>query len=213
MPRRPPSPTRFPYTTLFRSRSDDAAWNLGVFAERLRGVDPRVAALTTSHALGLLARQAPPAAWQIALVAASALFSAGTALHLRRRFGRGSPRLARAGLPLASAAALLAAASAASLAAWGVFADPRASLLASDALLHSIPTDAETSQAKRPLPAGSVVTADREFLGWTRVELETGESGWLRGASLVRLYARPPADAAPALAGMGDGRAEPGSRS
>jgi len=56
-----------------------------------------------------------------------------------------------------------------------------------------VPTDAEQKQQQKPLAAGTLVVVERDFLGWVKVGLRGGESGWLRHADLVPLYAAPSA--------------------
>ena len=53
--------------------------------------------------------------------------------------------------------------------------------------LRRVPTDADTPQTERPLPAGSLVTIEREFLTWRQVRRANGETGWLRTTTLVDL--------------------------
>jgi hypothetical protein len=76
---------------------------------------------------------------------------------------------------------------------WGAMADPRAAAVAVPAVLRSLPTDATTAEQERPLGSGAVVKAEQEFLGWVRIVLDTGETGWLRQGEIVPLYARPSA--------------------
>ena len=77
--------------------------------------------------------------------------------------------------------------------AYGPLADPAAALVAANPILRSVPTDAEPPQQQKPLPAGTLVVVERDFLGWTKVYLRSGESGWLRRGDLVPLYAAPSA--------------------
>src|SRR5262249_41043862 len=86
---------------------------------------------------------------------------------------------------LVGAAALLA------LRAYGPLADPRAAVVAAQAALRSVPTDAEAAQQQRPIPPGAFSIAERSFLGWTKIDLSSGESGWVRSGDLVPLYAAP----------------------
>jgi hypothetical protein len=51
-----------------------------------------------------------------------------------------------------------------------------------------VPTDAVPGDDAPPLAAGSVVLAERDFLGWARVTRPDGAVGWVRRADLVPLY-------------------------
>ena len=82
------------------------------------------------------------------------------------------------------AAALL---SAVALSEYGNLGTPAAAMLSEDARLRSVPTDADTPQTERPIPAGSLVTIEREFLTWRQVRRANGETGWLRTTTLVDL--------------------------
>jgi hypothetical protein len=176
-------------------RSADLRFNLRLFAARAGRVDPAIARLLEGGGAAALARLASPAEWQGVLLVGAALFCAGAGLVLARRFrggGRGAPLARAAG----GAGVLAALAAAAALRGYGLLADPGAALLVRDTRLRSVPTDAETPQAERPLEAGSLVALRGEFLGWRRVRRPNGEEGWLREAALAPLYA-PPASASP----------------
>jgi len=60
-------------------------------------------------------------------------------------------------------------------------------------VLRSVPTEAEPAAQQKPLPAGTLVVVEGDFLGWTKVELDGGETGWLRRGDLVPLYGVPSA--------------------
>lgn len=169
----------------------DAAvrWNASALAAAVPGLDGRIAALLADDSLASLAS---PAAWQALCFAGGLLACAGAAAMVRRRYGA-TPRLARLG-PVALLGGLALAGTATfSLHAYGPLADPRAALVAGQPLLRSVPTDAEAAQQQKPLPAGTLVLAEREFLGWMKVTLRGGETGWLRHGDLVPLYAAPSA--------------------
>jgi len=169
-------------------RNDDVRWNARAFAARVPGLDRRIAALIDSPPH--LATLASPAAWQALLVIAALVACTGGALALRRRYhaghARGGPALAVVGLLVAGAALL-------SLRAYGALADPRAALVAGQPVLRSVPTEAEPAAQQKPLPAGTLVVVEGDFLGWTKVELDGGETGWLRRGDLVPLYGVPSA--------------------
>ena len=170
-------------------RNPDVRWNARAFAAQVPGLDRGAAALIAAPGV---AAAVSPAAWQLLLVAGALLGCGGAAVLLRRRY---HPAAARAGIGVALLVAgiALAGTSTLSLRAYGTLADPRAALVAGQPVLRSVPTDAEQAQQQRPLPAGTLVVVDHDFLGWVKVGLRGGESGWLRHADLVPLYAPPSA--------------------
>src|SRR5262249_14105950 len=74
---------------------------------------------------------------------------------------------------------------------YGPVATPGAAVVAEQAILRSVRTEAESPQQQEPLAARAAVTVQQAFLGWTKVERSDGETGWLRHHELVPLYAAP----------------------
>ena len=83
--------------------------------------------------------------------------------------------------------------SAVSLQQYGILARPNAAMVAESGVLRSVPTEAQEEQAQRPIVAGTLVEQTGRFLGWVKVQLPSGESGWLREDALVAFYESPPA--------------------
>jgi hypothetical protein len=71
---------------------------------------------------------------------------------------------------------------------YGEAANPRAAIAWHQALLRSVPTEADTQQKTSSLPAGSIGVVDKEFLGWVRLAFENGQTGWVRREDIVSLY-------------------------
>jgi len=167
-------------------------WNLNAFGSRVPGADGVLRELAAAAGAARLARVASPAAWQALLVAGVAAFCLGSAMHLRRRYRH--DRQAR-GRSLAFApltiGAIIGLAALVSLRTYGALAVPTSALVAEPTVLRSVPTDAQDAQQHKPVAPGAVVLMDRQFLGWTRVMLASGERGWLRATELVPFYAAP----------------------
>jgi hypothetical protein len=170
-------------------RHADVRWNTAAFAARVPGFDRAAAALLAAPAL---VTAVSPASWQMLVGSGALLFSIGGALAVRRRYRtvRGRAWLAPALLVLGG---VLTAGSALALRAYGTLGDPRAAVVAGQPVLRSVPTDAETAQQQKPLPAGTLVVVEQDFLGWVKVGLRDGETGWVRHGDLVPLYAAPSA--------------------
>ncbi|WED66002.1 BatD family protein [Synoicihabitans lomoniglobus] len=54
--------------------------------------------------------------------------------------------------------------------------------------LRSVPTAANAAQKMVPLPAGSLATGVRSFLGWTQLAFPNGQTGWVRTDELTWIY-------------------------
>ncbi len=74
------------------------------------------------------------------------------------------------------------------LRAVGPAADPAAVLVWRSATLRAVPTDVGDQQVTADLPAGTLARLDHEFLGWRRLVLPDGNSGWVRADALVPLW-------------------------
>jgi hypothetical protein len=171
--------------------------NAASFAATLPGVEPATAALLA----GGLAALAAPATWQITLVGSLAVLALGAALVLRRFYLGGivrSPRAweATSGRPymwLALGAAGLgmlgSATSGIALRRWGPMTDPRAVAVVAESALRAVPTDAAPDDRAGVVAAGTLATGEQTFLGWTKISLGNGDSGWVRNGDLVALYA------------------------
>lgn len=153
---------------------------LSEFAAMLPGTDATVQGL---------AHGAQPAnwlavwQWQVALLIGCGVIAAAIGLFLLKH-----PRVA-------GAAALLGvvtvAGAGAALRQFGGLADPQAALVAQDVALRALPTDAAPADDAPRLPAGTLVRAEQQFLGWTAVRLADGGRGWLRRGELVEIYSAP----------------------
>jgi len=164
----------------------DVRWNLAAFAALVPGVDRALARFASDAEAPRPARLASPAAWQMLALAGACVLAVGLAMILWSLHSARDWRALAAGVALTGA--VLGAVAWASLRQYGALADPGAALLATPAALRSVPTDAESAAPPRALPAGAVVVVDRHFLGWARVTLADGESGWLRSDALVPFW-------------------------
>jgi hypothetical protein len=180
-----------------KGRSGHAlAETVAAFAQAPRQVPVRVALSERAAALPgadaivhTLAQGAQPAnwlavwQWQLALLAGCMVGAAAIGLSLLQR-----PRVACAAALLG---VITAAGAGLALHQFGGLADPQAALVAQDVALRALPTDAAPADDAPRLPAGTLVRAEKEFLGWTAVRLADGGRGWLRRGELVEIYSAP----------------------
>jgi tetratricopeptide (TPR) repeat protein len=128
--------------------------------------------------------------WQTLALASAVLLLLAPATLIVAAYRAGSAsrlgfflRLAAFAIPaLALAAALLA------LQAHGPLARPEAVLVWKTATLRAVPTDAGEQKVTATLPAGTVARVDKIFLGWRRLVLPDGNTGWVRTEPLVGLW-------------------------
>ncbi len=168
--------------------NDTLRWNLALGYERAGYVVSDLVAFTTPGPLQQVARLASPAEWQRLLAAATALAALALALLLARGYGLIRSWVNMVALFALALALVAAAAAAAGIHAYGPAADARAALVWRSAILHSIPTEAGTTQKTSPLPAGNLAIADKTFLGWSRLVFDNGQTGWVRTDDLVSLW-------------------------
>jgi hypothetical protein len=71
---------------------------------------------------------------------------------------------------------------------YGIAAKENAVVVSRTGILRSIPTEADTTQKTTPLAAGSIAQVDNNFLGWSRLAFENGQTGWVRNEELVPLW-------------------------
>jgi hypothetical protein len=141
-----------------------------------------------------LARRLTVHDWQLlALAAALVLLALTPVAYLFARFARGpfgSASFFIGHLSLVvGAAALLAALLA--LRAHGPAAAPEAVLVWQADTLRAVPTELGEQEVTTDLPAGTLARVDKDFLGWRRLVLRDGNTGWVRAESLVGLWAAP----------------------
>ncbi len=156
-------------------RTDVVRDNLASLIAQAPSADPTLVPLASRRTIAAVAS---PWTWQITAIASAVLAGFGLLVIPRRR-------LAIAALAVGAAGAVT---SAVALHQYGPLTDPQAALIASAAPLRAVPTDAQPAEGAPALPIGAVVTVDRHFLGWTRVQSREGINGWLRHADVVELY-------------------------
>lgn len=135
-----------------------------------------------------------PASWQRLALLAAFVAAAGLCVMICSLYSLGTPLLSRnalqwTGRGIAALGTLVLVTALLSWNAYGAFAHPEAAMLVQNANVGPIPTDLVSMEETSPLSAGSVVIAGRSFLGWRQVEAEREISGWVRGNTLMPLYA------------------------
>ena len=168
--------------------NDILRWNLALGYEHAGYVASDLVAFTAPGPLQLLARLASPAEWQRLLAAAATLAATALALLLARGYGLVGSWAKFAAIFALVLALVAAGAAGAGIHAYGQAADARTALVWRSATLHSIPTEAGTTQKTSPLPAGNLAVVDKPFLGWSRLVFDNGQTGWVRTDDLVSLW-------------------------
>lgn len=132
-----------------------------------------------------------PRSWQILALSAAAFLLLSPAALIVARYAppaRGVSALGT-GVFLVSLVAL--SASWLALRAYGPAAHPEAVLVWRDATLRAVPTEVGEQKVTSSLPAGTVARIDKPFLGWRRLALPDGTTGWVRVDALVGLWRVP----------------------
>jgi tetratricopeptide (TPR) repeat protein len=165
-------------------RSEAIRWQLRLALSKTGSTPAPLAPLLD----GAVAAQLTPARWQHLLVAGAALAALAFVLALARFYEPPPRKRPLAPALLFAAAAVALAWALAALKTYGILADTRTALVWQQTALRSTPTEAGDAQQTVPVPAGSAVLVEKEFLGWRRVSFENGQTGWLRSENLVPLW-------------------------
>lgn len=135
-----------------------------------------------------LAALAAPSTWQRLAAAAALLAGCAAALWLLAAFGH-LPRTARTiGLGLLAPALGTLLAALAMVGYYGPLADREAVLVWRPAPLRPVPVATFPEEEPVHLAGGSVGIARQAWLGWWRVDLRDGRSGWLRQEDLLWVW-------------------------
>jgi tetratricopeptide (TPR) repeat protein len=173
---------------LLNSRDDATRYSLALGLQR-SGIAPlTLVELSRGNDLFAIVRLATPGEWQLVLVVGALLLAASLVLMLLKGYQRAGSWAWPAALTTCLVAVVLTASATFSLQTYDTLAKPSAIFVWKASVLHSIPTEADTTQQTSPLSAGSIAVAEKTFLGWTKLNFSGGQTGWVRSEDLIRLY-------------------------
>ncbi|MDQ8199319.1 BatD family protein [Pelagicoccus enzymogenes] len=167
---------------------ENVAWNLRIAHQNTSAYDPVLQSLIEGEGLYRIVRLRSPSAWQT--LSQQAIWALGIFLFAAiltiyvKPLRRASAYL----LVLAVLSGLFAYFSAWALSKYEALGEPDSILVVAEAPLLSIPTDLQAEQVSSVVAEGTIVTRQKSFLGWVKIELPNGESGWLRQENLLPLY-------------------------
>jgi tetratricopeptide (TPR) repeat protein len=136
------------------------------------------------------ARLLAPRAWQHLAFTAATLLALAPAAYLLAAYRRAPAYRIFGHTALVVSLATLVA-SLAAVRAYGPSAHPDAVLVWRDSTLRALPTDAGDQKVTADLPAGTLARVDKAFLGWRRLVMPDGTTGWVRAEPLVGLWRTP----------------------
>ncbi len=128
---------------------------------------------------------ASPPQWQWMLVIAGTVAGVGAILLLLVVYAHAGRRWNAAGSAVLAVGAICAATCWASLRTYGALSNSEAVVVWQSATLRPLPVETPPEAGTVVLGAGSAARADGEFLGWRRLRLSHGRSGWVRKESLI----------------------------
>jgi hypothetical protein len=163
-------------------------WHFSLAAQKAGVAPGELATFLTPDTLPQLAARANVVDWQVTLIASAVLAAVATGFLLTNAYGRrrrGCRLMAGSAIVLA----LLSGSSAlVAITTYGPARHANAVIVARNGSLRSIPTEADATQKTSPLPAGTIALADQTFLGWTRLALANGQTGWVRKDDVIGLW-------------------------
>ncbi|MDD4932530.1 MAG: hypothetical protein PHO89_03580 [Methylacidiphilaceae bacterium] len=173
---------------LLAPRDSDVRWNFALAISHCPGADARLSSLANGPLWFRWIGVGSPAEWQILLATGLLGLFLYALLLLLSRY-----RLAQVATPLRKVilgfGLGVSGIAATAVALYGPMADPRAGLATGEALLRSVPTDAQ--QQSSPVLAPTLVIVGKPFLHWVQACLSDSRSGWLRTETIVPFF-RPP---------------------
>uniref|UniRef100_UPI001969FAA1 hypothetical protein n=1 Tax=Sandarakinorhabdus rubra TaxID=2672568 RepID=UPI001969FAA1 len=141
---------------------------------------------------GRLAGQLPPIGWQLTAMAGALLLTGGFGALLFQRFGHASGAWRRPAALGAGLGALGMAAGIAGTWGYGAAAAPDAAITWQPVALRPLPVATPDREATVALAPGTVGRMDGRFIGWVRLTLPDGRSGWLRRGEVIPVWQRQP---------------------
>jgi hypothetical protein len=163
-------------------------WQFALASKKAGAVPGPLAEFIQPTPARALAAHASPAVWQRIILAAACGVAVALGWILFNAYGRRSRGVFWAGFALLGICAGLGGIAVFGVSAYGRAADTRAVITARAGTLRSIPTEADTVQKTTELSAGTLGIADKDFLGWTRLVFENGQTGWVRKEELVWIW-------------------------
>lgn len=153
------------------------------------GIDqPVFAELAAGTGFKQIMRTFSPGGWGVALTCFALLLAASGGFILWSAYSSHSRGLRWLSVLLALVAVAGGVASYQSIQNYGQLADTEIAVVSRHTRLCSIPNDGDTTQKTSPLPAGSLASVTRTFLGWSQVSFTNGQTGWVRTDALTYLY-------------------------
>lgn len=165
-----------------------ARWQFALAADKAGTVPGPLAAFLRPGPARELAARASPAEWQRFLFIAACGVALALVGMLCNAYGRRSRVFFGSAVAIATLASGAALVSVYGIESYGSAADARAVITTRAGTLLSIPTEADTAQKTAPLAAGTLAIADRNYLGWTHLVFENGQTGWVRQEAVVALW-------------------------
>lgn len=174
---------------LLNPRHPETRWDLTLGLQRSGLAPVELVEFSRGEGRFGVAAWASPAEWQFVLIGSSLALAIAIVLLLLQGYRRLGAWARPTAIVVSLAAIVLAGVATLGLDTYGPLANPNVALVWKSAVLHSIPTEADTTQKTSPLSAGSIAVVDRTFLdGWSRIVFAGGQSGWVRTEDLLRLY-------------------------
>jgi hypothetical protein len=168
----------------------DVRWNAWVGVDRAGFRDPTLPRLIIgADGAARTARWLSPAGWQGVLAAGSIIVAVSLLAWIARQYRE--PHAGWVGALILAGlvtGATLSACAWSSLTRYGALRHPDAAIVPGKVTLRSVPTDADVPQQTRELAPGSVGRVEKTFLGWVRLRLAGGETGWVRRGDVVGVY-------------------------
>lgn len=163
-------------------------WQFNLSVTRA-GIDqPVFAELAAGTGFKKIMRTFSPGGWGVALTCFALLLAASGGFALWSAYYTHSRGLRWLSVLLALVAVAGGVISYKSIQDYGQLADTEIAVISRHTRLCSIPNDGDTTQKTSPLPAGSLASVTRTFLGWSQVSFTNGQTGWVRTDALTYLY-------------------------
>lgn len=167
-------------------------WNLRIAHQNTSAYDPILQSLVAGQDLYRIVRLRSPAGWQALSTQAIWAMAGLLALAIVSLYLRPVRRAFSYLLVLGLLCGLSSYFAQWAYSKYGALGEADTLLVVSQAALLTIPTDLQTEQVSTTVAEGSVAKQDKTFLGWIKIRLPNGESGWLRRENVMPLYGQVP---------------------